>query len=44
METGNYRGFETALEAPGILIVTMNQPERLNGMTQGFKRDLVETL
>ena len=22
----------------------MNQPERLNGMTQGFKRDLVETL
>jgi 2-(1,2-epoxy-1,2-dihydrophenyl)acetyl-CoA isomerase len=44
METGNYRGFETAIEAPGIFVVTMNQPERMNGMTQGFKRDLVETL
>lgn len=44
MNTGNYRGFETAIEDPGILVVTMNQPERMNGMTQGFKRDLVETL
>jgi 2-(1,2-epoxy-1,2-dihydrophenyl)acetyl-CoA isomerase len=44
MNTGSYRGFETALEPPGILVVTMNQPERLNGLTQGFKRDLVETL
>jgi enoyl-CoA hydratase/carnithine racemase len=44
MDTGTFRGFETVIEAPGILVVTMNQPERLNGMTQGFKRDLVETL
>ena len=44
MDTGSYRGFETKLEDPGILIVTFNQPERLNGMTQGFKRDLVETM
>jgi 2-(1,2-epoxy-1,2-dihydrophenyl)acetyl-CoA isomerase len=44
VETGNYRGFQTAFEDPGILLVTMNQPERLNGMTQGLKRDLVETL
>jgi len=44
METGTFRGFETRVEEPGILVVTFNQPERLNGMTQGFKRDLVETL
>jgi 2-(1,2-epoxy-1,2-dihydrophenyl)acetyl-CoA isomerase len=44
MDTGSYRGFETRLEDQGILIVTFNQPERLNGMTQGFKRDLVETM
>jgi 2-(1,2-epoxy-1,2-dihydrophenyl)acetyl-CoA isomerase len=44
MDTGTFRGFETAVEAPGVLVVTMNQPERLNGMTQGLKRDLVETL
>jgi 2-(1,2-epoxy-1,2-dihydrophenyl)acetyl-CoA isomerase len=44
MDTGTFRGFETVIEAPGILVVTMNQPGRLNGMTQGFKRDLVETL
>ena len=44
MQTGNFRGFETALHEPGILVVTLNQPERLNGTTQGMKRDLVETL
>jgi 2-(1,2-epoxy-1,2-dihydrophenyl)acetyl-CoA isomerase len=44
MDTGSYRGFETTIDDPGILVVTFNQPERLNGMTQGFKRDLVETL
>jgi 2-(1,2-epoxy-1,2-dihydrophenyl)acetyl-CoA isomerase len=25
-------------------VITFNQPERLNGMTQGMKRDLIETL
>jgi len=44
METGNFRGFEVALHDPGIALVTFNQPERLNGMTQGMKRDLVEVL
>jgi 2-(1,2-epoxy-1,2-dihydrophenyl)acetyl-CoA isomerase len=44
METGNFRGFEVALHDPGIALVTFNQPERLNGMTQGMKRDLVEIL
>jgi len=42
METGNFRGFAVALHDPGIALVTFNQPERLNGMTQGMKRDLVE--
>ncbi|MFQ5380356.1 MAG: enoyl-CoA hydratase/isomerase family protein [Dehalococcoidia bacterium] len=44
MELGTYRGFELGMEEPGILTVTFNQPERLNGMTQGMKRDLVEVL
>ena len=44
METGNFRGFEVALHDLGIALVTFNQPDRLNGMTQGMKRDLVEVL
>jgi len=39
---GNYRGFEVASEAPGIAIVTMNEPDRLNGQTGPMKRDLTE--
>jgi 2-(1,2-epoxy-1,2-dihydrophenyl)acetyl-CoA isomerase len=44
METGNFRGFEVAMHDPGIALITLNQPERLNGTTQAMKRDLVETL
>ena len=44
METGTFRGFEVVLHDPGIALVTFNQPDRLNGMTQGLKRDLVEVL
>src|SRR3990170_3811512 len=44
MDTGNFRGFEVALHDPGIAVITFNQPERLNGMTQPMKRDLVEAL
>jgi 2-(1,2-epoxy-1,2-dihydrophenyl)acetyl-CoA isomerase len=44
MDTGTYRGFELALHDPGIALITFNQPDRLNGMTQGMKRDLVEIL
>jgi 2-(1,2-epoxy-1,2-dihydrophenyl)acetyl-CoA isomerase len=32
------------VEQPGIAVVTMDQPDRLNGMTQPMKRDLVETM
>src|SRR5438477_8569299 len=39
---GNYRGFEVATEDPGIAVVTMNEPDRLNGQTGPMKRDLTE--
>lgn len=41
---GRYRGFDVALHDPGVAVLTMNQPERLNGMTQAMKRDMVEML
>jgi 2-(1,2-epoxy-1,2-dihydrophenyl)acetyl-CoA isomerase len=44
METGEFRGFEVELQDPGIAVITFNQPDRMNGMTQALKRDLVETL
>ena len=44
MDTGLFRGFEITMQDPGIVIITFNQPERLNGTTQQMKRDLVETL
>ncbi len=44
MDIGNFRGFEVRVEDPGIAVITMNQPDRLNGTTQPMKRDLIETL
>jgi 2-(1,2-epoxy-1,2-dihydrophenyl)acetyl-CoA isomerase len=44
MDTGTFRGFTVDLRERGIALITMNQPDRLNGMTQAMKRDLVETL
>jgi 2-(1,2-epoxy-1,2-dihydrophenyl)acetyl-CoA isomerase len=44
MRAGKFRGFELAMHDPGIAMITFNQPERLNGMTQGMKRDLIESL
>ena len=44
MLTGNFRGFAVTIEDPGIALITFNQPERLNGMTQDMKRDLIEVL
>jgi 2-(1,2-epoxy-1,2-dihydrophenyl)acetyl-CoA isomerase len=38
------RGFDLELRDPGIALLTFNEPERLNGMTQGLKRDLLETI
>jgi 2-(1,2-epoxy-1,2-dihydrophenyl)acetyl-CoA isomerase len=44
IEAGEYCGFELSFEEPGIAVVRFNEPERLNGMTQMFKRDLVEAI
>ena len=44
MREGTFRGFEVAMHDPGIALITFNQPERLNGMTQALKRDLIETI
>jgi 2-(1,2-epoxy-1,2-dihydrophenyl)acetyl-CoA isomerase len=41
---GRFRGFEIATSGTGVAIVTLNQPERLNGTTQAMKRDLTEAL
>jgi len=43
-QAGQFRGFETAIHEPGIAVFTFNQPERLNGLTQVIKRDIVEQL
>ncbi len=44
VEADTYRGFELTLHDNGVVLITFNQPERLNGMTQDMKRDLVEVL
>jgi 2-(1,2-epoxy-1,2-dihydrophenyl)acetyl-CoA isomerase len=44
METGKFRGFEVSMHDPGIAMVTLDRPDRLNGMTRHVKRDLIETL
>jgi len=43
-QQGNFRGFEAELHEPGIAVITFNQPERMNGLTQAIKRDLIELL
>jgi len=44
METGNFKGFEIRVQDPGIAIFEFNTPERLNGLNQEIKRDLVESM
>ncbi len=44
MRMGAWKGFELSLTEPGILWVTLNRPERKNGMTSAMKRDLIEAL
>jgi 2-(1,2-epoxy-1,2-dihydrophenyl)acetyl-CoA isomerase len=43
-KTGQFLGFETAIHEPGVAVITFNQPERMNGLTQAIKRDLIEQL
>ncbi|MDZ7669194.1 MAG: enoyl-CoA hydratase/isomerase family protein [Gammaproteobacteria bacterium] len=44
MDTGTFTGFELSLRDPGIAWFQFNSPERLNGMTTGIKRDLIEAV
>lgn len=44
LQQGTFRGFDVAIQPPGIALIRFNQPERLNGSTQDIKRDIVETL
>ncbi|MFP6807499.1 MAG: enoyl-CoA hydratase/isomerase family protein [Pseudomonadales bacterium] len=44
MDTGKFTGFEVSLDKPGIAWIEFNEPEKLNGMNVGKKRDLMETL
>jgi 2-(1,2-epoxy-1,2-dihydrophenyl)acetyl-CoA isomerase len=39
---GNYRGFEVAMHDPGIAVVTMNDPDHMNGQNGPMKRDMTE--
>ncbi len=44
MRTGEFTGFSVTLRNPGIAWIQFNTPDRLNGLTHGIKRDLVETI
>lgn len=44
VSTGTFRGFDVRIEDLGIVVITFNQPDRLNGMTMPMKRDLIETI
>ena len=44
MRTGEFTGFSLTLRNPGIAWIQFNTPDRLNGLTHGIKRDLVETI
>jgi 2-(1,2-epoxy-1,2-dihydrophenyl)acetyl-CoA isomerase len=44
IQPGKLCGFDLRVEDPGIVVCTVNEPERLNGMTGALKRDLVEVL
>ena len=44
MDTGEFTGFVISLRQPGIAWFQFNTPERLNGMTTGIKRDLIEAV
>jgi 2-(1,2-epoxy-1,2-dihydrophenyl)acetyl-CoA isomerase len=44
MLDGKYRGFEVATHGRGVAVITFNEPDRLNGMGPGMKRDLQEIM
>jgi 2-(1,2-epoxy-1,2-dihydrophenyl)acetyl-CoA isomerase len=42
MNTDGWLGVEVSRPATGVLLVTLNRPERLNALTVAMKRDLIE--
>ena len=44
MIEGTYAGFIVELHPPGIAVTTFTHPERLNAMSAGTRRDLIEVL
>ncbi len=44
MISGRFRGFEVETGSDGVALITMNEPERLNGTTQPMKRDMTEII
>jgi 2-(1,2-epoxy-1,2-dihydrophenyl)acetyl-CoA isomerase len=44
MIEGDYQGFSVSVRPPGIALLTFTHPERLNAMSFGTRRDLVEVL
>lgn len=44
VEAGDLRGFNVSIEDPGIVWITFNRPDKLNGFSSAMKRDLVEIL
>ena len=44
MRRGSFTGFEVSVREPGIAWIQFNTPERLNGLSHGIKRDLIETI
>jgi len=41
---GSYQGLSVAIHPPGIAVITLEHPERLNAMSFGQRRDLTELL
>jgi len=39
---GDYAGFNVAVQDDGVCVVTLNRPERMNGLRRAVKRDLTE--
>lgn len=42
MIEGEYQGFDVAVDERGVALITLRRPERLNAMSFGTRRDLVE--
>jgi 2-(1,2-epoxy-1,2-dihydrophenyl)acetyl-CoA isomerase len=40
----DFKDFRAELSPPGILAITFDAPDRMNALTQGMKRDLIELI